>query len=841
MNDTTSKINQAENLYRSTKPITGNRFFQLWTEYVLGHRLQFFVIILVITGFLGTYLVTHLTVDTDVERYLDEDNDAIVVLEKLRDVFGQDAPFVVNIRGDVFSMSYLNRLKQLHQELESMQIAVESLGQRKRSSQSKVDKLAPQKDSDEDDEFFSDEEGWDDEESGTIVEQITSLVNYRQVKKGENGLSVTGLLDEWPTEKELSSLKTRVLEDESIVGTVVDREATHSTIILLTDFMSATDVKKANQEIVRICNAYQAPDFHVMVTGGPVVVNSINDEVLNDQMTITSMAMLLIIVIVSIVFRHPLGVLGPFLVVLLADIWTLGLMGLTKTPITTTTSMISAFIACVGIGDAIHIQSVYRNMISKGVGNQEAIVNTISETGIPILYTSLTTAVGLLSLNFATLGGIGELGIFGAFGVTAALINSLVLLPMMLSFNRKSLFGISKTTRKSVFIESILAFCNGLSRPHSNKGRLAFTRRNILLSVAIGASVLIIIGLFKIQIYHDGLEWFPKDHPTYTDLMEYENSIGGIGFATLFIEAKNGSNLKQKEKLESLQALERHIKSYHNGDEDKNIVLRSNSLLDIVKESWSAVNNNQPQYHRLPKTQQGINDMITLFENSDPDELKRFVTIDMKQAILRTNIRWVAATEYQELIDHIERGIDKYIDNDTLVKATGSAVVTSLVVSMLLWDLLKSFGGAIFIITLCMIALLRNVKLGLLAMVPNLFPVMAALAMMGFLSIHLDAGSVIIGSLAIGIVVDDTMHFLHQFKVHYQEHADVEAAISHAFQHAGRAIIITSIILTAGFLCQLFGILMVHKIDGCLLSGIVILALAIDLCVCPALLRAVYR
>jgi hypothetical protein len=140
-----------------------------------------------------------------------------------------------------------------------------------------------------------------------------------------------------------------------------------------------------------------------------------------------------------------------------------------------------------------------------------------------------------------------------------------------------------------------------------------------------------------------------------------------------------------------------------------------------------------------------------------------------------------------------------------------------------------------------MMLLLADIKLGLLAMIPNLLPIFAVMGLMGFGSVPMDLNALLVGSLAIGIVVDDTIHFIHQFQVYFKEYGDVERAIEHTFEHTGRAIVATSVILASGFLCNLSAELSSFVVIGVLLAVTMFIALVVDLILSPALLRLVFR
>ena len=232
--------------------------------------------------------------------------------------------------------------------------------------------------------------------------------------------------------------------------------------------------------------------------------------------------------------------------------------------------------------------------------------------------------------------------------------------------------------------------------------------------------------------------------------------------------------------------------------------------------------------------------MLTLFENAAPDELKSLASIDLQRALMTVRVQWRDATAHLPLIEHMREGIEAHIPEGFEARPTGSVYMASTVVGQLLSDLLTSFGTAAAVITVLMVLMLRELKLGLLAMLPNLLPIATVMGYMGLQGIALDTNTLMLGSVAIGIVVDDTIHFLHQFKVYYDEHGDTEGAIRHTFLHTGRAMTITSVILVLGFMCVMVSELNSSIMFGYLMALTVIAALAFDFAVTPAILRWAY-
>ncbi|MCP4602658.1 MAG: MMPL family transporter [Proteobacteria bacterium] len=824
--------------------VLGNRFFRIFAGFVLRFRWPLLLLTLAITGFMGRALATHLRVDTSNEAFLAPDDESMVLLNELRENFGSDSVFQVLVSGDVFTLPYLERLKKLHQDLADLEFDFKSEDQ---SSSEPVDKTGNPGPTDEQaaDDFgfgdFKDDQGWGDVAGGGIIDEIISLINVRQTRWVDDALTIEGLFDKWPTKEELPAIEKRVLADKTLIGQVIDKTGGHSVIVIRTDVISSKNRSFVFEKINRVATAHQTKGFRVMVAGSPAVMSTMNKMTMSDTRITLLLANLVTLLVVIILFRHPLGVFGPMLVVIQAEIWTLGAMALTDTPITIISTILPAFLACVGISDSVHIQSVYRDYLKSGKKSKDAIVHTMATTGIPIFYTSLTTAVGLLSFRFASLGAICNMGTFGAFGVAMAFINSLVFLPIVLSFNRKSLLGLPAEDHKITLIDRFLKLCNAMSRPRLVNGKQVYSRRNSMLIVSACLTLVAVLGVSTIRVYHNALTWFPKDHPIRKAIEAFEDSVGGTVSLVLLMEAKEGKDLKDRELLVALEKLEKYILDYDDGTGKGRTIHNIISLLDPIRESWQAVNGNGQEFYKLPDTQRGVSDMVTLFENAGPEQLKHLATIDMEISQMISRVTWTNAGGYIPVREYVERGIEKFIGPKAVVKVTGRLCTGIAIISSLIGDLLKSFGLALVVITIIMILLFREAKLGMLSMIPNLLPILAVMGLMGFASIPLDVTTLMLGSLAIGIAVDDTIHFLHHFKAHYDEHGQVEQAIEHSFNHTGRAMVATSVILVMSYVCLFACELWSMQRFGMLVASTLALALLVDLCVLPALLRTFYK
>lgn len=816
------------------------RVFTVWARWVIRHRFLALAATLALTAMASLEAHSSLRSDTSDESFLADGADASRVLEQVRAQFGRDAVFQVLVGGDVFSVEYLQRLQRLHRALEQIDIPLEETPPHRQDDAPTTGAAQAQAGLGDDfAEGFGDAD-WGEEAGGSVIDQVISLINVRHTEWRDGGVRIGDLLPNVPAPEALPALKRRVLADATLVGQVVDRTGRHSVLLVRTRELGERGRSRMHGALRALARAHSQPGFEVQVAGGPAVSAAMRDMLLSDTGMTMALSSAVMLLITFLLFRHPLGVVGPFLVVWQAEAWTLGAMAVTDTPLTMVTSILPAFIGCVGLGDSVHIQSVYRSARASGMDNDDAIVHALGSTGVPVLLTTLTTAVGLLSFRLASLGAIQEMGTFGALGVTGALVNSVVFLPAVLTFNRKSLLGLREQGGDSDLVGRVVHFFERLSAPVPGPNGLSHHRRNLVLAVTGVVAVLACAGAARLRVHHDGLDWFPSDHPTRVAIDALEASVGGTANLALLIEAPRDQTLRSRPILVGMEALERHLLRYDDGSGPGQAIRNVTSLLDPIREAWRALHEDAPDHYAVPDSQRGVSDMFTLLENTAPDALRSLMTLDARRTVMTVRVTWRDALAYMPVLDHMQRGVSRFLDGVADARPTGSVYVAVVIVNALLDDLLRSFGTAAAVITVLMIFMLRDVKLGLFAMLPNLLPVIIVLGLMALTGIPLDTSTLMLGSVAIGIVVDDTIHFLHQFKSAHDATGDAEAAVQHAFVHTGRAMVATSLILVAGFLCVLGTQLLSSRIFGVLVAVTVVVALLLDFTFTPALLRLLY-
>ncbi|MDD9943522.1 MAG: MMPL family transporter, partial [Myxococcales bacterium] len=752
----------------------------------------------------------QLVVDNSPDAMLASDSEASRLLDEYRDRFGEDEVFLLTAEGDVFSHQYLARLESLQNDLSAIDLELPSLGKSRRRASATIAE-SPAWGPEHDD-------GWGDEVGGSIFADITSVLNVRRTRSVNGRLSVEGWMEGGvPPASELAELRREMLADPTLVGQVLGMDARHSLVAARTAVLSEADKLRVFDAVAAVIAKHSSPEFRLQLAGLPAF-NAWMARMMEANLgKLFMLATILMIVILGVVFRDALGVIGPLFVVVQSVIWTFGTMALMEVPLTLLGTILPTFLICVGICDAVHLQSAFRDLRLAGLPTARAIPAALGETIKPIVFTSVTTAVGLLGLQFAQLGAVKNLGLFGAFGVIVAMVQSLVFLPVVLSFSRRSLLGGGVATPFLGAADAILHGC----------GRLA---RGRPLQVVLGGAALTVVfalGLPLLEVSHSPLSWFPDNRPLRTAYDDMDEHMGGTSDIALIVKTGKRDGVKNRALMEALEKLERHVKNFKDAGDGDVVVGSAVSFLDPVREAWRAVHDNDVAYYGVPLGQRGATDMVTLLESTAPDELKRLATVDLSTALMSFRVTSADATRYGPLLGHIRAGIARYVGDSAQVSVTGSFYNNLSIVGNVLDDLVNSFGAAFVVIALLMFALLRDVKLGVIAVLSNLLPIVWVLGVMGWAGVPLNMGNLLIASIGIGIAVDDTVHLLHKFQELSRHEERVGIALERSLAGVGRALLISSMVLLAGFGVFATGSMLNVVHFGILISMVVVFALVV--------------
>ena len=784
--------------------------------FVFDHAKSFLVLMLAMFVVLASGL-QYTKLDTSTEGFLHADDPVRIAYNDFKQQFGQDDRILVAVQADdLFSPNNLKKLESLHN----------ALAQR-------VPFLAA----------------------------VDSLITSRVTTGDSESLIVNELFEPWPvTAQDYAEVKSTALSNPLLTDLIVNEDGSFTNIMLqmqafdqppgneseslddLLDLGSSegadtaaevplSDAQKAQiiDAVTQVVAEYDSQGFTIYVAGSPQVTDSLQTMMLDDMLFFVVMVLITIVLFLAVLFRRAPGVALPMLTVMMAVTSTMGVMGHLSIPIQTITQIIPSFLLAVGVGAAIHVLAIFFKQYDASSGNladkREAIIYTYQHSGFAIAITSLTTAAGLASFATSDVSAVARLGIFASLGVLLLLAYVLLILPALirlLPIKNKPRASAEKSQNKDL-MDTVLHWFSSVSVQYYR-------------SILVGTGVLVIAGvaaITQIEFSHNPLTWLPPENTGRIATEVVDAEMKGSITMEIIIDTGEENGIIQPARLQAMDELAEYAYTLTG---DTYFVGKVVSIADVVKEIHQALNENDPAYYVIADNEELIAQEILLFENSGSDDLEDLVDSQFSLARMTVKVPWVDAVEYVDLLDQVMAKSEELFDDQVQVSSTGMIAMLVKTVTSAITSTAVSYGLAFLAIAIMMMVMLGSVKLGLISMIPNLLPVIAVLALMWLLSLPLDMYSMLIGAIVIGLAVDDTVHFMHNFKRYFDQHGDTALAIEQTLQGAGRAMLVTTIVLCAGFFAYFFSAMTNLMAFGVLTSFAIVMALIADFLVAPALM-----
>lgn len=561
----------------------------------------------------------------------------------------------------------------------------------------------------------------------------------------------------------------------------------------------------------------RGPRRAIHLGGIGVIYDAINRAVLRDTRLFISLSYLLILGGLWVMFRRLGWVLLALAIVGCATVATAGLFGALDRKLNMVTSIVPTLILTVGVLDLIHLLAARREC----AGHDAA--GALSHTVVPCVFNTVTDAIGFLALVSAPMAGVRDFGLLAALGLCFLLAVTLVFAVPLLARDARVRGPMSQPTGPGWTLGAVLAI-----------GRFAVRRR-----VAVVVAGVLVIGLggfgaTRIVVDTYNLEFLDAEHPTRVSHGVIEDRYGLYIPVEMTVRAADGLDLKDPGLLRRVQAAERAIEAHPEVD-------RVTGLPEVITRLNEVVMDGDPSQRVIPDDRRAVAQQLILYEGDEDAALDRLVDPHYRVARISGRIRMATATGVQRIIDDIEAIGARQLGDQARLEVAGYLSLYVRIVDTITRAQVRSFGIAFALVAIVLMLLLRSVRLGLVAMVPNLVPALSTLGLMGALGIRLDVGTVLVASLAIGISVNDTSHLMFRFARDIRlSPGDPAAALERSLRVTGRAIFASSIVLMLGFGVLAFGSTNSIRIFGVLSSATVGFALIADLVLTPALLALVY-
>jgi len=653
--------------------------------------------------------------------------------------------------------------------------------------------------------------------------RVDSISNYQFTYSEEDDLIVESLVE---GAAELSGaaiekIKQVALTEPVLAGNVVatDGKATGVNITVnLPGVNHAAEVPEVVSYVRKMVAEYEAQytDVSFHLSGVTMTNNAFPEASQRDMQGLYPAMIVLILVLLFVTLKGMWGTIATFSVVVFSSALAMGLFGWPGPEVTPTTLSAPVMIMTLAIADCIHILMSYFHGLAKGQSKQAAMVESIRINFQPVMLTSLTTAIGFLTLNFSDAPPFRDLGNIVCIGVVAAFLLAIIYLPavMMLLPGQK----VSESFAENKAMSLLAAF-------------VIRERRRLL-----GVMSVLIIGLSALvplnELDDNTIEYFDWSIKFRADSERINEVLTGVQSVNYSLNANGEMNVADPEYLRILDDFALWLRQQEH-------VRHVNSFSDVIKRLNRNMNADDPAFYTLPDSRELIAQYILLYEMSLPYGLDITNQVNSDKSASRVMIQMNKVTA-QQLIDFDKQAVQWLKDHAPAYMVTEGAstpIMFAHITERNIKSMIGGVVGALFLISLIILLSIRSVKLGLISLIPNLVPTAMGFGLWAVFDGQVGLGLSVVMGVTLGIVVDDTVHFMTKYvRAKRELNLNSEQAVNYAFHTVGVALTATTIVLCAGFLVLTLSPFAINAQMGLMSAITIALALIVDFLFLPPLL-----
>ena len=658
--------------------------------------------------------------------------------------------------------------------------------------------------------------------------RVDSLTNYSHSEAlGEDDLLVRPLVEDAGSlaDEELARIKTIALDTTELVGRLLATDGRVAGVAIT--FIISDDTDAAIFEITNHLDALvdearaSHPGIDYYATGDVVMSRAFADATEADLATLAPIVVLIIVVAAALVLRSILATLAVVAVVLYSVGTTMGFAGWMGVVFSAPNAAIPIIVMVIAVADSIHLLTTALASLRRGSDKKAAIAESFRANAHPVFITSLTTAIGFLTLNASDSPPFVILGNYVAFGVMCAFVYSVTFLPALLAVLP---LRAPRRAREAQQADHFGRFAD-----------FVIARRTVLLWGVVVAVAVLATGVPRIQFSDNPTQYFDDRFEFRRDADFTADNLTSLNQIEYSLEAGRDNGITDPEYL-------RQVDAFAQWHRDQPEVTYVQSFPDVMKRLNQNMNGDDPAFHRLPETAELAAQYLLLYEFSLPFGSDLNDRIDVAKSATRMIVA-TSSSWSEELRGLAERGQTWLRINapDLATDASGISLMFAHMTQRNLESMVSSTLLALVLISFILIAIFRNLRIGLLSLVPNLLPPVISFGLWGYLVGHVGIASSVVLAVVIGIIVDDTVHFLSKYLKARRADESPPDAVRTAFRTAGPALLTTTVVLSAGFLVFCISGFESTWALGLLVATTTSFALVVDFLLLPALLLALDR
>lgn len=660
------------------------------------------------------------------------------------------------------------------------------------------------------------------------VVTVESLANYQYIKSQDDVLTINNLFESPEQAKKILADPNErqrivgILSNEKIIlDDLVTSDMRHTLILAKTQIEAEGRVDKQNKLILDLKDFLAAQNFeldgvNIHIFGRPFISHALSSGNQRDQGIAYPLIIVASALLLGFIFRSAGAIIFPWITIICSLLGVYAVQGALRLPTTVVNSSIPFLMITITIGLTIHVMIDYFKIIAKGVNSKIAAVESISQLSVAMFYTTLTTLIGFAGIGMTNMPPLREYSFISIVGICICFLLSFTLFPALISFVRKAPKWAHETETDSLWLTRISKFSR-----ENNKSIL----------VSAGAALVLFAGMtLSLNMDTNFVKMFKEDSDFRKEFKYFDEVFKGGQSIELIIDSGAEDGIYEPAFLNKVDALQNYLGTI-------NGLGKTSSLLDFLKQLNKSLNNDKPEQWRIADTRELVAQDLFLYENSSPERaLTEFYSPDRRYLKVTTRAANMSVLETRKVINQVQDEINRKY-SDLHIKITGELQLFNALEVYIAKGTMSSFGFSLLCITLCFIFLFRNVPRSLLAMLPNIFPIFLAGAAMKVTGITPDINTLIIASIALGIAVDDTIHYKIRFENAINEGKSVDEAVDETFRNAGRGVILSCVTLMLGFSVFLFSSMQSSINFGIVAILILFSALISEIFFLPAILK----
>ncbi|MBB3698708.1 MMPL family transporter [Flammeovirga yaeyamensis] len=753
-------------------------------SFILGNRIPILVVIALTTVFMG-YHAKDVKWSYQYIRIIPDDDPDMIAFNEFQEKFGEDASsFVIGVKDPkLFQLDNFNKFIDLCEDIRELEGITNVLS----------------------------------------IADVPNLIANRQSQKFE----IEQFFKKKPsTQAELDSVISKVKEVKAYENRLISKGG--ATAMLINMDPVVLNSKNRTAVMMKLEEKAQAfakeADIQLYYAGMPYVRSIMASKVKSETMIFLGISIGVVALVLFLFFRSFSPVFYPLLVIVVVIVWIMGTLSLFNYEITILTGLLPPVLVVIGIPNCIYLLNKYHQAYASGLSKIDALALIIKKIGVVTLITNTTTAIGFMVLITTGIKAMQEFGIVAGINIAVTFIISITFIPIVFSYlpapDVRHLKHLEfRPTNWLIHQLEILVL-------HYRKVVYFFTAAMVALSI---------YGSYKVTAESYMVDDLPEDYHVKQDLKFFENEFSGVMPLEILINTGRKKGYMKKGYLDKIEEMQEFIGSL---DE----VSPPISITTFLKAANQSFHGGDSSYYKLPSRSE-MTYIMKYARNSTDAETSKMANAMMDSTgqyiRLTTSMADIGSIEMDNLVDNVIRPKLKDIQGKTDIEATvtGSTLIFIKGNDFLIKNLKQSMLIAFVLIAIIMGTLFGNLRIIILSLIPNLIPLLFTLGMMGFLGIPLKPSTAIVFSIAFGISVDDSIHFLAKYRQEIILHNyDMKRAIIMAIRETGASMLYTSIVLFCGFAIFMGSTFGATQALGLLTSVTLIVAMSTNLTLLPCLL-----